>query len=371
MTNVGLGLSGAVREWGIKPYNEQWSFSIERELPANSVVEVNYNGNRGVHLYYNSNTSLNYLPTSAWALGTALNDQVPNPFYGVITNSTSSLSRATVTRSQLLRPHPQFTSMAGLIGPPSSNSIFHGMQVKYTKRYSHNVTLNASYTLSKMRDQSSLPSSVSWLGGGINDNGLQYIDDTRKEWSVAAFDRTHSVVFDFTYELPLGRGRKYGADWNRVVDWIAGGWQVNGILSYLSGSPIALGLSSGVLPDATQRVNLLCDPVGSGSVHDRLYSYFNTSCFSRPAPYTPGTAPRFLDIVRNPSGRGNDVSMFKNLYFNREKRRYLQLRGEAFNLLNHPTFGGPNASYGSQSFGIISGTSNGARQLQVAAKIFF
>jgi hypothetical protein len=370
MTNVGRSLYGQVPAWGIKPYNEQWNISIERELPLNSVIEVNYSGNRGVHLYYDSYTNLDLLPTRAWNLGTSLNDQVANPFYGIITTSTSSLSFPTVTRSQLLRPHPQFTSISGNVGPPSSNSIFHGLQVKYTKRYSRSLTLNVSYTLSKMMDQSSLPSTISWLGG-VSDNGVQYIDDTRKEWAVSSFDRAHSIVVDFTYELPFGRGRKLGTNWNRALDWIAGGWQVNGILSYTSGSPIALGLASGVLPDATQRANLLCYPGTSGSVHDRLNNYFNSACFSRPATYVPGTAPRFIDTVRNPSGRGDDLSMFKNIYFSREKQRYLQLRGEAFNALNHPVFGGPNATYGSQSFGIISGTSNSPRQLQVAAKVYF
>lgn len=370
MTNVGLSLYGPVPSWGIKPYNQQWDFSIERELPLNSVVEVNYTGNRGVHLYYNSYTNLDLLPTSAWSLGTALNNQVANPFYGIITNTASSLSHPTVALSQLLLPHPQFTGISGNIGPPSSNSLFQGMQVKYTKHYSHSMTLNVSYTLSKMRDQSSLPSSISWIGGE-SDNGVQYIDNTKKEWSVSSFDHTHAIVADFTSQLPFGRGRKLGTNWNRALDWIAGGWQANGILSFTSGQPIALSLASGVLPGATQRANLLCYPGTSGSVEDRLNDYFNTACFSRPAPYVPGTAPRFLDTVRNPSVPGADLSVFKNIYFIREKQRYLELRFEGFNALNHPVFGAPNATYGSQSFGIISSTSNSARQLQVAAKIYF
>jgi hypothetical protein len=368
-TFVGRSISGPIRSWGTKPYYEQWSFSIQHELPANSVLEIAYFGNKGVHLYFGNNTALNRIDPKYLSLGASLNDVVPNPFFGVITDPLSALSKPTVTRIQLLRPYPQFTGVSGVTGPPTANSIYHALQLQFTKRYSHGLSMSAHYTLSKMLDDDSLTGGLGWLG--YDAGGIQSYGNLKLERAVSVYDRTHRAVVDFAYELPFGRGKKFGGGMPAWVDWIGGGWQANGILSLQSGAPLVPALTGGVLPDARQRPNLLRDPGRPGSITENLNGYLDPAAFSRPEPYTLGTAPRTISSLRAPGSRNLDASLFKNLYFTESRRLYLQLRGEAFNITNTPIFAAPDMNFGSSSFGVISGQANSPRQLQVAMKLYF
>lgn len=368
-TFVGRGISGPIRSWGVKPYYQQWSFSIQRELPANSVFEIAYFGNRGVHLSFGNNTGLNRIDQQYLSLGQSLNDLVPNPFYGVITDPLSILSKPTVTRSQLLRPYPQFTSIAGVTGPPTANSTYHALQLQFTKRYSHGVSLSGHYTFSKMIDDDSLTGGLGWLG--YDTGGVQSYNNLKLERAVSVYDRTHRAVIDFAYELPFGKGKAFGGSMPTWVDWFAGGWQANGIISLQSGVPLVPALTGGVLPDARQRPNLLRDPGLSGPITDRLNGYLDPTAFSRPNPYTLGTAPRTISSVRAPASKNLDASLFKNLYLRGDQKVFLQLRGEAFNLTNTPIFAAPDMNFGSTSFGVISSQANSPRQIQVAMKLYF
>jgi hypothetical protein len=368
-TLVGRSISGPIRSWGTKPYYEQWSLSVQRELPANSVLEVAYFGNKGVHLYFGNNTALNRIDPKYLAFGAGLNDVVPNPFFGIITDPLSALSKPTVTRIQLLRPYPQFTGVSGVTGPPTANSIYHALQLQFTKRYSHGFSMSAHYTFSKMLDNDSLTGGLGWLG--YDAGGIQSYGNLKLERAVSVYDRTHRGVVDFAYELPFGKGKKFGGNMPAWIDWIAGGWQANAILSLQSGAPLVPALTGGVLPDARQRPNLLRDPGRAGSITERLNGYLDPAAFSRPEPYTLGTAPRTIASVRAPGSKNLDASLFKNIYFNESRRYYLQLRGEAFNITNTPIFAGPDMNFGSSSFGVISGQANSPRQLQVAMKLYF
>lgn len=369
-TNLGLGSGLApIRDWDTTPYFQQWSFSVERELGANSVAEVAYSGSRGVHLGFDTMAAQNRISQSLYTLGTRLNDVVPNPFFGIITDPLSVLSRPTVTRIQLLRPYPHFTSVGAWPAPPIADSVYNAVQLKFTKRYSHGLNLSGHYTFAKMIDDNSLASSgQSFLGG---QTPIQSYDNHSQERAVSVRDITHRGVFDFAYELPVGKGRLRGRNWNRAMDMALGGWQVNGVLIFQSGTPLVPNLQSGVLPDATQRPNLLYEPGLPGSVTDRLDKYLDPNAFSRPASYAFGNAPRTLSRARGQGLRNADMSLFKNVYFNRERQLYLQIRGEAFNITNTPIFADPNVTVGATAFGVISATANGPRQLQLALKLYF
>ncbi len=369
-TNLGLGSGLApIRDWDTTPYFQQWSFSIERELGANSVAEVAYSASRGVHLGFDTMAPQNRISQQFYSLGTRLNDLVPNPFFGIITDPLSVLSRPTVTRIQLLRPYPHFTSVAAWPAPPIADSIYNSVQVKFTKRYSRGLNFSGHYTFSKMIDDNSLASSgQSFLGG---QTPIQSYDNHRQERAVSVRDITHRAVFDFAYELPVGRGKALGRNWNRAVDMALGGWQFNGILVFQSGLPLVPNLQGGILPDATQRPNLLREPGLPGSLADRLDRYVDANAFSRPASYTFGNAPRTLSRARGHGLRNADMSLFKNVYLHRERGIHLQIRGEAFNITNTPIFSDPNVTVGSTAFGVISAQSNGPRQLQLALKVYF
>src|SRR5207253_1811602 len=110
---VGLGVSGPISTWNNTPYMQTWNFGMQREFKGNILLDVNYLGTKGTHLYFGGAGSINYLgpwvENSNAAQIAQLNSFVPNPFYGIVTNPASSLSSATVVQSQLLKPYPQFT----------------------------------------------------------------------------------------------------------------------------------------------------------------------------------------------------------------------------------------------------------------------
>lgn len=367
---LGLGV-GTDSRYNMNPQYQQWNLSIQKQLPGNSVLELNYMGTKGTHLYYGGGAeNQNLLPKEEWGLGrTALNALVPNPFYGIITDQRSALSAPTVTLNSLLRPYSQYGSN-GVSGatPNRANSIYHGGTVRFEKQFSAGLSLLAHYTWSKLIDDASFSSgNVSWLGGTTS---IQDPLNLRLERSLSAMDVPHRVVVAANYQLPFGRGKSFGSSWNGFTNAILGGWEISGIATLSSGFPIVTALDSGVLWNGAQRPNLIGDPNPGGSIESRLNNYFNTDAFSRPAADTLGTAPRTLNY-RTPGIRNLDASVFKNFSFSETKR--LQIRAEAYNLTNTPTFGTPNATFGSTNFGVITGYAGGRgpREMQIAAKFYY
>jgi hypothetical protein len=306
---------------------------------------------------------------------TALNALVPNPFYGIITDPKSRLSAPTVTENTLLRPYPQYTGVSGST-PNIGNSIYHAGQVQFEKRFSHGLAFLGHYTFSKLIDDSSFSAgNVGWLGG-VTD--VQDPFNLRLERAVSAMDVTHRLVLTASYQLPFGKGKAIGSGWSKPVNMLLGGWEVNTLITFSSGFPLNSGsqfretpLQNGVLWEGTQRPNLIGDPSVPGSVESKLNAYVNAAAFSRPAPDTFGTMPRTISTYRSPALKNADAAIFKNIFLT--EQRYFQLRLEAFNLTNTPTFATPHLSYGASNFGVIDtyAGGRGPRELQVAAKFYF
>jgi hypothetical protein len=126
--------------------------------------------------------------------------------------------------------------------------------------------------------------------------------------------------------------------------------------------------SGGLIWDGTQRPNLIGDPRTSGPIQTRLNNYFNVDAFSQPPPDVPGTAPRTLNY-RGPAIQTFDAVLIKDVAVRNGQQ--LELRVEAQNVLNHPVFGDPNTSFGSTSFGQITGTKIGSRQMMLGLKYRF
>jgi hypothetical protein len=178
-------------------------------------------------------------------------------------------------------------------------------------------------------------------------------------------------------DLPVGKGRKYLSNAHGIVQAVAGGWGMDGILTLQTGFPLALTTSTNNTHDmgGGSRPNYLAGncPNGyseSGSRESRLNEWFNTSCFGAPAAYTFGNLSRTLPNLRTDGIHNLDAALFKNFAL-RTERLKLQLRGEAFNLLNTPEFGAPNTSLGSATFGQITSQANNPRLLQVAGKLIW
>jgi hypothetical protein len=357
------------------PQWQQWNFSIQREVPGNGVVEVNYAGSKGTHLYFGTDDVLgnrNKMDPIFWPLGReALTEQVPNPFYGVITDPRSILSEPTVPYNNLLVAYPQHDGgVGGYTAPPNiGNSIYHSVQFKFEKRFSRGLSLLTHYTISKLISDSDSPGTdIDWLGGFT---GLQNWKDLRQERSLATFDVPQRFVSSFDYQLPFGRGRAIGDQMSRLVDAFLGGWEVSGILTFSSGYPIIPNLDSPNLWSGSQRPNLIGDPRTSGSPIARLDQYFNVDAFSQPPEDVYGSAPRTLSNYRTFGIRNGDVSLLKN--FTISEHKSVQFRVEAYNLTNSPTFGRPDEYFGSDSFGIIGdyAPGRGPRQIQLGLKFYF
>jgi hypothetical protein len=369
-TLLGFGVSTILPSNNRNPEYHSWNLSIQRELPFQSVLEVNYTGSRGTHLFMPI-TTLSPLDPSYWGLGrTALQAQVPNPFFGQITDPRSPLSGPTVQAFRLLRPMPQYDGTGvGTAEPARGDSNYHALQAKWEKRFGKGLTALTHYTWSKMIDNASHSSgNVSWLGGSTS---IQNIWDLRGERSLSSNDIAHRVVISGTYELPFGKNRQFGSNMNRALNWLAGGWDISGMALMQSGMPLQVTQSGGNIWDGTQRPNLVGDPSTSGRVQDRLNGWFNPAAFSQPVIDTPGTAPRNLNY-RGPGIKTLDAALLKRISI-REGQR-LEIRLEIQNVTNTPMFGDPaGLSFGATNFGQITGLRNGVgpRNMQFGLKYYF
>ena len=368
-----LGLdAGANFRKDDNPQYQMWNFSIQREVPGHGVFELNYVGTKGTHLYFGTGdilSDLNVLDPVYWPIGQdALSKQVPNPFFGVITDPRSILSAKTVTLDRLLRHFPQYSgSVGGYRATPNiGNSFYHALQMKYEKRFSHGLSMLAHYTISKMISDSDVAGTdVDWITGG---SSLQDLKNLRNERSLSVFDVPQRLVISFDYLIPVGRQRAFGKGMNRVLDGVIGGWELSSIITASSRTPLAITQSDNNLWQGDQRPNLIGDPSMPGPVKNKLNNYFNVKAFEEVGPDVLGSTPRTLPSYRGPSIVNEDVTLSKN--FNITEKKHLQLRLEAYSVTNTPQWGNPNTSFGSTSFGQIT-TAGGARQLQIAAKFYY
>jgi hypothetical protein len=408
--DIGSAAVGPIRQISQNtPYEQGWSLGLEHELPGKILVEAEYVGKKGTHLYLGGFRDQNIIPKSATAGMTptqigALYNQVANPFYfnpalfppgtacdptHYICNQASGLGGPQVAEFQLLLPHPQYTNFQG-DSPPYANSIYHALQLRAEKQFSNGLQFLATYTFAKSIDNaSSTDDSVVFLGGGFLNTGtilsVQNPYNLGGERAESVFDIPQVFQFSGVYELPVGHGRQFGRNMNPILNVIVGGWQLNGIVRIDDGRPILPLLfcqinfcNSGNIPTYGQRPDLL-GPLGRSSQSPEQATvtsggnYFaNPGNLAIPANFTDGSAPRTLSTVRQPGARDVSMSLFKDFPLNslREGMR-LQFRAESFNTFNHPHFGGPDSLVGSPTYGQITYTVNDPRELQLALKLNF
>lgn len=368
LTQVGLGIGESFFSSYRNPYSIEWNFNIQQQLPGQMTLEVGYLGNRGLFLV-DGETGQPYsqLNPAYTALGNQLLTQVPNPFYGIITTPGSPLAQPTVSYNRLLRPFPQYDGVSSF-RKPGADSIFHGVTVRLDKRFSNGLTFLVAFTGGKSMDNSA--AAVGYLGPISGTRADQY--NRRLEWSISPQDVARRLVISAAYDLPFGRGKAIASSAPKYANLLISGWQVNGIISWQTGTPV-------VLSGAQDQTNLFTaaqrpDNNGHSAAIDNptIDRWFNTSVFYQPPPFTIGNTSRTLPDVRNPGIANADLSLFKNNRFGVEQRYNLQFRIEAFNALNHTQWGTPNTSIqGGSGFGTITSTGVSARQVQLAAKFYF
>ncbi|MCZ2147407.1 MAG: TonB-dependent receptor [Bryobacterales bacterium] len=342
------------------PRFHNWHFDIQREVAAGTVFTASYVGSRAYYLAAAPsdftgavNENVNQLNPQYLSMGTALTQVVPNPFFGIL--ASGPLAGATVARSQLLRPYPQYSGVTR-IAPAYGNSHYHSVQMQLEKRMSHGLTALVSYTIAKNLSDMTNPDNVY---------------NRQAERSYASFDVPQRLSVTATWELPFGKGRRFGTNISRPVDLLAGGWMLSTFQVYQAGFPMAFGLARGTVGAGSGRPNVVGDPSSgvSGPIVNRLRNYFNTGAFAQPADFTYGNVSPYIGTVRSPGMNNANLTLSKD--FRLVERVRLQFRAEMFNVLNHPVFSAPNTSFGNANFGIISSQANLNRQMEFVAKILF
>ncbi len=340
------------------PYAQRWSFGFQRELVQKFVLEMSYVGNRATRLpvFRDLNALPNqYLSTSAVRDQTTINylaATVANPFRGL-----DSVSGANITRTQLLRPYPQFGNVNQL--QPIGYSWYHSLQSRLERRFAQGFTIQLSHTWSKSMQ------ATEFLNTG----------DPRPSEVVSDLNRTHAWRSSGIYELPFGRGRHYGASMNRFADAIVGGWQLNGVWQNQSGAPLAFGnrifngdLSQVLLPVNERSVDRWLRVVPSSTNPNAVVPYgFNSISGQQLASNLRKLPVRFAGIT-GPGQSRWDFSAIKNFKLN--ERFVTQFRAEVFNAMNHPNLGNPTLDPTSASYGIIT-SQDSPRSWQFALRISF
>jgi hypothetical protein len=376
-------LSDAVRA----PENLYWTFSVQRQLSSNTVLEVAYNATAGSHLQTGL-VNINQVPTpildrliaqfgAAQAVN-ILNARIDsalarqagiNPPYPNFTNP--NVQRTTPSVAQALRPYPQYLSVVtgGQGGDKSGHSTYHAMVIKAERRYSAGLTFQWNYTLSKL-----LTDSDSYDAGASSQD--QYNRGLEK--SIGRFDQTHAVKMSTIYELPFGRGRKW-MNRARVVNGFFGGWRISAIQSYFSGFPIALARNNPftIFNGTTRptissyenwRAPIKGDKFDPGVVAP-VDRFLDISKFQLPQPIQFGNATRYNPKVRAFPNFNENISLGK--VFPLGESRRIEFRWEAFNLFNRVVFGTGPANVNSPTFGVVTSQVNDWRQMQVGLKLYW
>lgn len=399
------------------PYEQAWSFGIQKELPGKIIAQADYIGKKGTHLYLGGFRDMNYLGSDFEAarlsgqvttsdINNLANNQVPNVLAPYITDPLSSLSQSQIAQfrdptNQFHTPFPQFTSFSG-DSPPIANSIYHGAQFRVEKGFSNGLEFLVTYAVSKSIDgASATDDSISWLGGGFQGNtiSVQNPHDLKAERSLSVFEIPQVLQFSYVYALPIGRGKRFAGDMHPVLDAVVGGWQLNGIWRFNNGRPVVLIQASQVsIPTYGTLRPTLNAPLkkNNSSESSMLNNYFFNACdvgntcpdgsvggaagspLAETPSYTLGTAPRTYGGVRMPGAKVASMALFKEFPMGRFREGMrMEFRAEAFNVFNHPLWGDVDTGLGDGAFGTITSTapsvngSSSQRQMQLGLKFYF
>ncbi len=375
-------LSDAVRA----PENLYWTFSIQRQLSSNTVLEAAYSATVGSHLQAGL-VNINQVPTpildrliaqfgTTQALNilradisSALAQQAGiQPPYPNFTNP--SIQRTTRNVAQALRPYPQYlnvvTGTQG--GDKSGHSTYHALVIKADRRFSNGLTFQWNYTFSKL-----LTDADSYDAGGTSQD--QY--NRRLEKSIGQYDQTHTLKMNTIFELPFGKGRKW-LNTGGIVNAVLGGWRIGAIQSYFSGTPMAvtrnnpLPIFNGTTRPTITSYDNWRAPLKGGDFDPAVDRFLDRSAFPvQPSAF--GNATRFNPVIRAFPAFNENISVGKSFPLGETRR--IDFRWEAFNLFNRVRFDTTSTNFinnlDSTSFGVVSAQANDQRQMQLALKLYW
>ena len=366
------------------PYSERWNIGVQRAITANDMVELMYVGNHALHLPVEiqdlNSPLLPFLTTNPYrdqSIASAYSQSVTNPFYQTLgaTNTTGVNQSKTVPFSALISGFPQFgNSAVNEENQTIGESFFEDLIAHWEHRASHGLTLTANYSFSKLIEQDTY----------LNN------EDTQLTRRVSPFDHTQHFTLGGTYQLPFGKGKMFDFGGSRLWDEILGGYVINGIYQYQSGSPIEFTADIPLQPGTTLR-QISNQPrnasaVGSGNPALSTKAFVTGNSAACPSSgacdgsqfingqyaFHLRTLPQTLSWVRQDGYNNLDASILKD--FNFGHGAYFQLRFETFNTLNHAVFNAPNVNSATSSdFGYITNVAQNSlpRQVQIGGRIVF
>ena len=358
---------------------DNWTVSAQREIRKGMTLEFDYNGVYGSDLQaglLNPNqvpmsvvndliakygaaqtvTLLNSQITSAAAIAAGFKPPYPN-----FTNPAVQTSR---TVAQSLRPYPQYLSVNTQSGggDKTGRSHYHAGVLRVNQRLSDGFSMQASYTYSRIMTDADL---FSGSGGSLD------AAHPELEWSIGRFDQPHSIKVNTVYELPAGEGHRWLS--SGIGNQILGGWRVAVIQAYSSGYPIGV-TSNAPLPifNGANRPNVTGTdwraPIAGSTFDPNVDKFLDRAAFVQPVGAL-GNAPRFNPDVRNFWNLSENVSLAKSSKITKDVK--VDLRLEAFNILNRVVWGTPGTNFSnSTTFGVIS-TANSPRRMQLALKLYW
>jgi hypothetical protein len=305
------------------PHMDTWQVSYNRQLTNTLMAEVAYVGSKGSNLIWVGN----------------INEVQPGP--------GSQASR------RLIQPLSNVATINYF--DPANSSSFNSLQLKLNKRFSGGLQFLGAYTFGKSLDYAGSPASGGGAVGGPQ--SVTLFDESR---GPSGFDVKHRFVLSYIWDLPFGKGHSL-AD-GTLGNALFGNWQFSGIVTLSTGRPFTVFLNTGVNNGAPSWPN----KVGDGRLDDASpEQWFDTTAFVAPPPNTYGDSGR--GVLYAPGTQTVDVSLSRTFPVFRTFR--LQFRADAFNLLNSPQFGFPNAAIGSPTAGRITTTIGDNRSLQFALKL--
>jgi len=346
-TDGGQFFAVIISERPHNPYVQQWSLSVQRELARNTTFEANYVGNKGTHLLNRVNIGAQPPP--------------PNP---AACDSLSGLPNAGPTNASAnclfsqRAPYQNFTSILGFLDSEFNGySSYNAGNLKVERR-SSSMALLAAYTWAKSLDDKSAAAGVGSNGGGFS--GHMNDLNPSLDYGPSDFDVDHRFVASMVYQLPVGRGKRFGGSMNKAADLAFGGWQISTITTFQRGFPFSIVCNNNLL--VMFSFDNRCEQIGSpdpSGFHKDLNHWFNNTISSGPAPSgqnAPGSCVAAdlsgvafcqtyngqfgnsgRNIIRGPGINNWDIGIGKDFKFT--ERVSFQFRAEAFNAFNHHQYG--------------------------------
>jgi hypothetical protein len=332
---------------------QQYNLNVEHQLPGNLVLTAGYAGSHGSHILVTGN---NLTTSSPSACGTVQNYTLGCNFNG------------SPYTSPYIAPNFNSILLYGDVGKTGYNSL----QIKAeTKTAKYGLYALFAYTYSRTYDNG----LTDGLGSEVSAPFFPLPNWPNLDWALSEINLDNSFTGSVIYDLPLGRGKQFGGNWNPVTNAILGNFQVTLIQRISSGFPVPLIDSinnSGATFNTGGNVNdwnrpdrvAGCD--AGNAAHGKL-QWINSACFVAPLAGELGNAGRVPAI--GPDFVNTDFSVIKQIGLPREMG--LNFRAEFFNLFNHPQFGSPVGDVSSPGFGFVQSTVNNGRLIQLALKLTF